>query len=126
MTDLGTWRQTAHDRDGQRCCCAECAPIPTVSLYEAIRSPSLRRERDLQEARRRRLKPDEVDTYLRYLQVYDLHTEARVMNEARDEVGLARLDLDLHSFWFRHEAPAFVAPRHATRRLPPKRTPRVA
>lgn len=126
MTDLGTWRATAHDREGQQCRCAECAPIPTVSLYEALRSPSLRRERDIQEARRRRLKPDEVDTYLRYLEVYDLHTEARVMNDARDEVVHARLDRDLAAFWVRHEEPAFVAPRHATRRLRPKRTPRVA
>lgn len=87
MTDLGTWRPTAHDREGQRCRCFECAPLPTISVDEALRSIGKRHERDLQIARRLRMAPDEVEPFLFRLALYDVREEARVEEEAA-----ARLD----------------------------------
>lgn len=106
--DLGTWATTDHDSrapEGERCRCGECAPPPTISLYEGRRSPERQRERDLQIARWRRLAPDEVAPYLRYLALYDLRTEERELREATEAVVCARLDADLAAFWLEHGEP---------------------
>ena len=93
MTDLGTWRPTAHDArgsEGERCRCFECAPTPTLSVYDALRSPSKRAERDLQIAASLRLAPDEVEPFLRRLALYDLREEARQEEEAVTRLLAAR------------------------------------
>lgn len=95
MTDLGTWRETAHDRSprakGERCRCFECGPPPTIGLYEALRSDVKRRERDLQVARELRMAPDEVEPFLRRLALYDVREQARVEEEAAERLTAARM-----------------------------------
>lgn len=81
-TDLGTWRTTAHDRGDERCLCTVCGPPPTLTVYDALRSPEKRRERDLQVARRMRMAPDEVGPFLERLALYDVREQARVQEEA--------------------------------------------
>jgi len=93
VMDLGTWRPTVHDQrapGGERCRCAECAPPPTLSVYEALRSPLVSRERDLQIAAWRRLRPDEVPAYLAYLRLYDTRKAAYDEDEATAELLAAR------------------------------------
>jgi len=126
--NLGTWATTDHDArapEGERCRCGECAPPPTTTLYEARRSPERQRERDLQIARWRRLAPDEVPPYLRYLALYDLRTEERELREATEAVVCARLDADLAAFWLAHGEPRA---RAAAQSLAPPRiyAPRIA
>ena len=122
--DLGTWRPTAHDRDGELCRCCECAPPVTISLYEARASTDRRKERDLQTARWRRLRPDEVLPFLNHLRLYDLRAEERELQAATEAVVCARLDADLADFWLRNGEPE--EPRGPVSHAPPRiYTPRI-
>lgn len=83
---------------GGRCFCPECAPPPTVSEVEALRSADARRERDEQLVAWLRLTPSEAETFLGYLEVYDIEQSTRQLTHAR-------LDRDLVAFWLEYGEP---------------------
>lgn len=84
---------------GGRCICHECAPPPTITEVEALRSAEARRARDEQLVGWLRLTPSEGETFLGHLEVYDLRAKAREIRAATEDIANAQLDLDLAAFW---------------------------